>query len=301
MARWLSRQSEHERVEALLSPYLDGRTSEAECALVERHLKSCSDCARNLATLQATAAAVREMPRVRAPRSFALPHSMARQPETASWMIPALRAATVIATLLLVVTVAGDVFLSSRTYPTYAPMAAPASLARETAATSAPTAASQKAAPKAAQELALPVSPTPITEPPTEQPFSGGGVGAGGGQTDQTGESTRSPSAVALAPASPSARQMSASATAVTATAKLAESVPTPTAQRQATTAPTASPAPTEIARAPAPQPLAAAQPKVAPEVVSPAVNPWRIAEGALAVLALVLGVTTWIVYRRRR
>ena len=58
-----------------------GATSEAERALVERHLASCADCTRNLATLQATVAAVREMPRVRAPRSFALPRSMAKQPQ----------------------------------------------------------------------------------------------------------------------------------------------------------------------------------------------------------------------------
>ena len=101
MARRLGRASEHERVEALLSTYLDGRTSKAERALVERHLKSCADCARNLATLSATVVAVEMMPHVRAPRSFALPRSMAKQPRSAPWLYPLLRTATAFASLFV--------------------------------------------------------------------------------------------------------------------------------------------------------------------------------------------------------
>src|SRR5512136_2817229 len=126
MSRWWGLANEHERVEALLSTYLDGRTSKAEQALVERHLKSCADCTRNLATLSATVTAVRQLPNVRAPRSFALSRSMAKQPRSTPWLYPLLRSATAVATLLFVIAVAGDAYTRGALFSTSAPNAAPA-------------------------------------------------------------------------------------------------------------------------------------------------------------------------------
>jgi len=301
----LGRAGEHERVEALLSTYLDGRASDAERALVERHLAACTDCTRNLATLRATVAAVREMPKVHAPRSFALPRLMAKPSQTAPWLYPLLRAATTVAAFLFVLTVAGDLFLrSSPTAP--APMAVPAALAPTSIVmqsepssapqTTAPTAASepQKSAPPAAPapqatpsklELAAPgpvtpgiaaaakvAPPTPV-EQPVEQPLTGGGMGGG-----------IAPGAAPVAPEP-------------TSTTLLRESAPTPAA-----TAPVASPSPppTSIARAPAPQPSADLRQDNL-QTSRTAVNPLGIAGDVLAALVLILGGATWIVHKRSR
>jgi hypothetical protein len=302
----LRRAGEHGQVEALLSTYLDGRASEAERALVERHLKSCADCARNLATLRATVAAVKEMPRVRAPRSFALPRSMARRPQTATWTYPLLRAATAIAAFLFVLTVAGDIFLRSP-LTTSTRMAAPATLAPTSVATqseglqsgSQPTEAAiapgpQKIAPPAAPaplsappqlEPTAPGTATPViaaaakaapatpAEPPVEQPLTDRGMGGGGG----VGAAPPAPQPTPAAPAFEAA----------------------PTATLVAPTA-AASSAPTSIARVPAPQ-LSAGQRQVTTEAARPVTSPLRIAENVLAALVLVLGMATWIVRRRSR
>jgi len=301
----LGRAGEHERVEALLSTYLDGRASDAERVRVERHLAACADCTRNLATLRATVAAVREMPKVHAPRSFALPRSMAKPSQTAPWLYPLLRASTALAAFLFVLTVAGDLFLrSSLTAP--APMAVPAALAptavvMQSEAQSAPLAAAptvaaepQKSAPPAAPapqatppklELAAPgpvtpgiaaaakaAPPTPV-EPPVEQPLTGGGMGGG-----------IAPGAAPVAPQP-------------TSTTLLRGSAPTPTA-----TVPVASPSPpaTSIARVPAPQP-SADQRQDNIQTARTAVNPLRIAGDVLAALVLILGGATWIVRKRSR
>ena len=301
----LRRASEHERVEALLSTYLDKRASEAERALVERHLESCAVCARNLATLRATVTAAREMPRVRVPHSFALPRSMAKQPQTATWMYPLLRAATAIAAFLFVLTVAGDVFLRSTVSPS-APRAMPAGLTLTSvvmqykAVESARQATEPAAAP--ATRSVPPAAPAPLSaqpqlgaaapgtatpavaaaakaapatpaEPPVEQPLTDSGLGGG----DRLGAAPPAPQPTQAAP--------------------MFETVPTPTLVAPT---PSLSPAPTSVARALEPQPSADQRPS-ATEATRPAVSPLGIAEDVLAALVLVLGVTAWIVRRRSR
>jgi anti-sigma factor RsiW len=335
MARWLRRANEHERVEVLLSTYLDGRASHAERALVEHHLKSCADCARNLATLRATVAAVRTMPHVRAPRSFALPRSMAKQPRSTPWSYPLLRTATAIATFLFAVVVAGDLYTRFTLFSTSAPMAAPAALpptviamqaaatpvkgpAPQIAAPATSPAFAEQAAPPPAPQAAAPLAPvttasgarqaaatsapataataldlaavpateapsaaakavppeTPV-EPPTEQPMGASGLGGGAGGVGQA------PSTAAVAPTRLLAGQASEAATA------------------QPTSTPLA--APTEVARIPAPQPLVAPEQRGAYQVQRPSVSPLRIAEGALAIAVVALGMAAWIARRRNR
>ena len=312
MAGLWGQMSEHERVKGLLSPYLDGRVSKAERALVERHLTSCADCARDLATLHVTVAAVRELPRLRAPRSFAVPRSMARQPRATPWAYPLLRGATAIATFLFAVVLGMDLFARNTMLPTAAPqMAAPAALpptlvAMQPAATIAPTSAPPvptqqaetfaattapqalsaapalaTATPPAAAKAAPPAMATApaaaeaapqvtIVEPPTDQSSRDAGLGGG------------------APPPAPSRA----------ATGQVAL---TPTAQPTPMPALPAAPEPTQIARAPEPQPPAAPLREGAYQAQPPAVNPLRIAEGALAVLALALGVAAWITRRRSR
>jgi anti-sigma factor RsiW len=287
MARGLRRANEHERVEALLSTYLDGRASQAERVMVERHLKSCADCARKLATLRATVVAVRDLPHVRAPRSFALPRSMAKQPSSAPWLYPLLRTATAIATFLFVVVVAGDLYTRFTLSSTSAPMVAPAALpptliAMQAAATPVPATTAVTAldlaavpgteAPSVAAKAAPPETPV---EPPTEQPMGASGLGGGAGGVGQA------PSTAAVAPTLAPAGQASEAAT------------PQPTSTPLA--------APTEIARVLAPQPPVALEQGGAYQIHRPVVNPLRIVESGLAIAVVALGVAAWIARRRNR
>ena len=320
---------EHEQVEALLSPYLDGRTSTAERALVERHIESCSDCARNLATLSATVMAVREMPRVRAPRSFALPHSMARPSRAVSWTYPLLRVATGVAAFLFVLVLGMDLFTQRMLVPAAAPAAlAPTAVAMEPASQATAPAATGHIETLAATpapavpQFAAPVTPTPSTlasqdkstqaptsapsafgaapapaaatpaaaakaaelatpaEPPVEQPLTDSGTG-GGGADNGLGGGGQAPGPLPAAPLPPAQPG-----------GQVAGVLPTPTLPV---------PAPTEVARAAVPQPPSAEPRGGAFQLQRPALDPVRIAEGALAALAVALGVAAWIARRRSR
>lgn len=54
-----------------LTGYYDGELDAAEKAEVERHIASCSECLRELGELKSAAILVKELPRLRAPRSIA--------------------------------------------------------------------------------------------------------------------------------------------------------------------------------------------------------------------------------------
>lgn len=321
MAGRVGRMDEHEQVEALLSPYLDGRTSIAERALVERHIESCGDCARNLATLGATVTAVREMPRVRAPRSFALPRSMARPARAAAWPHPFLRAATGVAAFLFVLVLGVDLFAQRMLVQTAAPqMSSPATSAPAVVALGSAAEATAPAAPAPLQFAApatptagavarqdksapestpapsafgaapAPVAATPVAaakvagpatpvEPPVEQPLADSGVGGGGAGDGLGGGPVQGPlPAAPLPPAQPGGEAL--------------EVRPAPTLPE---------PAPTEVARPAVPQPPSAESRGGAFHRPRPALDPLRIAEGALAALAVALGVATWIARRRGR
>lgn len=108
LARWIGLgHTEHEQAASLLSAYIDGRLVARERALVDQHLRDCTRCQAELATLQATVQAVKALPAVRVPRSFALSRSMARPPRP-SWTFPIFRMATVTAAATLVLVVAAD-------------------------------------------------------------------------------------------------------------------------------------------------------------------------------------------------
>ncbi|MBI2953171.1 MAG: zf-HC2 domain-containing protein [Chloroflexi bacterium] len=74
----------------LLSPYLDGQVSEDERRQVEEHLPRCARCGRELQELRVTVQALRDLPVIAMPRSFAL----AAQPRTLPTFFPYLRNAT---------------------------------------------------------------------------------------------------------------------------------------------------------------------------------------------------------------
>ena len=64
-----------------LTGYYDGELEAAEKAEVERHIASCSECLRELGELKSAAILVKELPRLRAPRSIA--EGVAREIQTA--------------------------------------------------------------------------------------------------------------------------------------------------------------------------------------------------------------------------
>jgi len=83
-----------------LSGYYDGELDAAEKAEVERHIASCSECLRELGELKSAAILVKELPRLRAPRSIAegvrkeihaagKVHSFAKARRTAMWVATA--------------------------------------------------------------------------------------------------------------------------------------------------------------------------------------------------------------------
>jgi len=101
------KRSEHERVEELLSAYIDGELSIEEATLVEKHLRECSACTQDLESLRQTVNLVRQLPAVSPPRSFTISHLVVPKRPWA-WGYVYLRGATALAALLLIVLLAGD-------------------------------------------------------------------------------------------------------------------------------------------------------------------------------------------------
>ena len=73
---WFNR---HRRLRDQLSAYTDGQLTAAETEALERHLAACVDCRQALEDIRATVLALRDLPSVEVPRSFALrPEQVAR-------------------------------------------------------------------------------------------------------------------------------------------------------------------------------------------------------------------------------
>jgi len=62
----------HRRLRGQLSAYIDGELAERDAGALETHLQACESCGRELAELRLASAALRELPDIEAPRSFAL-------------------------------------------------------------------------------------------------------------------------------------------------------------------------------------------------------------------------------------
>ncbi len=91
-----------------LSAYLDGELSQAERARLESRLARDAGLSAALDELRATRALLRRTPRRRAPRNFTLTPKMAGLRPPLPRAIPVLRLASVLATLLLFATFAGN-------------------------------------------------------------------------------------------------------------------------------------------------------------------------------------------------
>ena len=94
-----------------LSAYMDGELPPDDAARVEKHLKECADCQRELDSLCELTSLMRQMPSRTPPRSFFVPAEAANQRRrlrTRSWAYGAMRTVSVLATLLLVFVIGGD-------------------------------------------------------------------------------------------------------------------------------------------------------------------------------------------------
>lgn len=163
-------KSEHQRVQGMLSAYIDGELCPEEQALVKAHLAECESCARNLRTLRRTVELLGELPAVHAPRSFAI--SQARPVERLGWAYTHLRSATALAAILLVIVLAGDVFLVGRA-PAVAPAPAVMRGYKAEKGEGVPEMAKEKATPQLAEQerpLATKATPKPTSLPKVTGP-----------------------------------------------------------------------------------------------------------------------------------
>lgn len=143
-----------ESISELLSPYIDGRVDEGERRAVDEHVAQCARCARELGEFRFTVDALRRVPELPVPRSFAIPAqgdwSRQRRPAAlGSTLFPYLRNASVgLAAALVLMFVAG-LYLQ--------PNSLPYSLARKSQP---PTPASSGGAPTDSRQQGNPFSQT---------------------------------------------------------------------------------------------------------------------------------------------
>ncbi|MBT4511174.1 MAG: zf-HC2 domain-containing protein [Chloroflexi bacterium] len=105
------RQSACERIQDMLSPYIDGRATSVERDAVEFHVDVCEECRFELGSMKKTAQLLHRMPLVSTPRSFTLAEVPARG-FALPFRIPStdsLRLATATAIIALVAMVGVDI------------------------------------------------------------------------------------------------------------------------------------------------------------------------------------------------
>ncbi len=111
-------KSEHERITAMLSAYIDGELRAKEQRQVEAHLARCEACAEELRALQYTKALLAEAPMPRIPRSFVVRRADLEAPADAAprrafglgprLSYGYLKGATALVTVAFALVVAGD-------------------------------------------------------------------------------------------------------------------------------------------------------------------------------------------------
>ena len=104
------RRRKHNRLQELLSAYIDGEASNSEVTEVEEHLAGCGECRIELDSLRATVGLLRGLPQFDVPRSFVLteaPAFVSQRPPPIVWTA---RLATSAAALLLFALLMGDAF-----------------------------------------------------------------------------------------------------------------------------------------------------------------------------------------------
>lgn len=258
------RQPEHESIRALLSPYLDGEVTEEEQEQVEHHLRACSECAAELASLRWTVGLMAQVPAERLPRRFTL-RQMDVEPASFRFrmprLYPLLRGATALAALLLVVVLTVDLGFERRVVPSAAPVAEPLWAVQSPASPEA-EGFEQEEAPQEATEAPAAGAKPVVPAQPTAQDIAP----AASSEEDRAKAATRQPGIAAQ--------------TAITATGRAQAATPAP------------QPSPRHVRQA---QTTPVAGLRSGRGLLQ---SPWRVAEVTLAVLLAVLASTLWWVRR---
>ena len=185
-----------------LSAYMDGELPASEAARVEKHLGECSQCQQELDSLCRLTDLMRQVPAKAVSRPFFISEETAterRGLRTRSWVYGTMRTASVLATLLLVFVIGGDLlffgrvaFLPSLGRPAMAPVSEELMMAEQPMATVVTEQAVESELPvtqaKGLMDTPAP-SPSVIVEREQEVASSGGNHSA-----------TPSPMALAAAP-----------------------------------------------------------------------------------------------------
>jgi anti-sigma factor RsiW len=259
-----------------LNELVDGTLPASEAAAARAHLATCAECDERYRTLHATVSALRHSPSLMPRRSFQLTPEQAKLPQKApSWLdrfaqrivpgIPALRAATLAAALLLISVTAIDVI----THRNGSSDQVPVTQMRLPVETAPPAGGVNQAAEPAQVES-------------TEAPLLG-----------ETNDSISSASTTGGTEANEteSGPPQGALGAAASSAAPAPDSVPTFGATEVL-------PAMLEPEATPSPSPLATASPVPAPETEESSggasISRWRIAELALLLLLLWL-IVSWV------
>ena len=91
-------KSECQKIEGMLSPYIDHQLTPSEQGLVEAHIERCQACQRELESLRAVVNLLHRVPIVSPPRSFAIAEAV---PRRRAVPVAVFGAATAVALLLL--------------------------------------------------------------------------------------------------------------------------------------------------------------------------------------------------------
>lgn len=300
---------DHNRIRELLSPFLDGQVTPEERAVVEAHLATCQECARELQSLRWTVGLLHQIPVARVPRSFAIPATRpAPRRSLRDWLTGDLaygflRGATALATLLLILVISVDVLgMGLGGQPMLAP-AAPMRLVQEAVvekpAKPGETVVVEKIVekpvevvresrvePTEAPQLMVPKAMAPAAPRPTQEAEAQRAFGYG------------TPSGAA-APAAPTAgvEDQGAAAQAPPPAVVATEVGPLTTAVAEAVAPAVETPAGVSV------PPPVSGEPKAVP-VVAPPARPGFLRQveiGLLAVIALLIGATLAIRRQRTR
>ncbi len=260
-----------------LSAYLDNRLRPKERARFEAHLRTCAQCRQDLRSLQYSIGLLKQMPVMRAPRSFALSDEQAAQALPrwqGAWLRQALQGVTALATILFLLVISADILLLSP-----------------------PGGPSPAAAPVPAVGLALTAAPgQPDRAPATEQQSKGAATTAAAAVPTLAAPANTAPRVIPSPAASPTARHtQSPESMGVLETTATASSTATRTATPSATA--TASPSATAT-RPPTPTHTATPVPTATPAREALVTqSPLRAIEiGLLGVI--VFGVVALLVLR---
>ncbi len=306
---FLRNKPEHQWVEESLSAYIDDELTARERARVEKHLEECQACAHELASLRQTVALIKELPPLRAPRSFAVRPAAVRvrpSPAPPAWGYGLLKGATALAALLLVLLIGGDLalqFVRVTSLASWAPGAAAPEVAfapsLEPSAVPAPaeeapllgqakgTEEPQVPGPENAEEVA-PAAPAPTA---AAQDIAAAQGTASPGQTEgaivPAGTPTAAPTSTAPPPAEAEGRGAGGAETPSTVAVE-----PTPTAIASEEVQPSAQPAPPS-ATTPGAEEQRAAAPEASetPEMLALAEGEQRVEEEAAPREAMAEGL----------